>query len=256
MMRVCHLDTCPVGIATQNPSCGPASPGKPEFVETLLREYIARRSASTSPRWLPHASRGVGHVDALDTDARSSTGRRGLDLTPVLTPGRGPTGTHTRAQDHGLEKALDHELITLARAPRARRAGPGRSACATSTDRRHDARPRGDQARTARPADGHVDHADRLDAAVVRAFCRAAHAAASATPTTSRQGPLGRPRRRAPGPVAPAPPSTTSSPATSSPTARRPASSSCAARSASGSASATPARPRSSRAWATTAAST
>jgi glutamate synthase (NADPH) large chain len=99
MMRVCHLDTCPVGIATQTPALRAKFNGKPEFVETFF-EYIAEEVrellASLGLRTLDEA---VGRVDLLSSvlaapDVPEGTGRR-----------------QTRLQDHGLEKALDHRFM-------------------------------------------------------------------------------------------------------------------------------------------------
>ena len=118
MMRVCHLDTCPVGVATQNPELRARFSGKPEFVETFF-EYIAEEVrehlAALGFRTLAEA---IGHVDSLHTDrAVEHWKAAGLDLTPVLTQVEDPTGGtayQTVGQDHGLEKALDHQLIALA----------------------------------------------------------------------------------------------------------------------------------------------
>ncbi len=117
MMRVCHLDTCPVGIATQNPELRARFSGKPEFVETFF-EYIAEEVrehlASLGLRSLDEA---VGRVDLLETrEAVDHWKAAGLDLAPVLTPLKLPEGTslrRTTSQDHGLEKALDHTLISM-----------------------------------------------------------------------------------------------------------------------------------------------
>ena len=140
MMRVCHLDTCPVGIATQNPELRARFTGKPEFVETFF-EYIAEEVrehlAALGFRSIEEA---VGQRRAARRHgARSSTGRpSGLDLAPILAVRRArrpaPPRHHTTAQDHGLEKALDHELIELAgrRCATASRCGSS-CRCATST---------------------------------------------------------------------------------------------------------------------------
>jgi glutamate synthase (NADPH) large chain len=119
MMRVCHLDTCPVGVATQNPELRARFSGKPEFVETFF-EYIAEEVrehlAALGFRSIAEA---IGHVDSLHTDrAVEHWKAAGLDLSPVLTMVEDPTGGtayQTVKQDHGLEKALDHQLIALAR---------------------------------------------------------------------------------------------------------------------------------------------
>jgi glutamate synthase (NADPH/NADH) large chain len=118
MMRVCHLDTCPVGVATQNPELRKRFSGKPEFVENFF-EYIAEEVreilASLGFRSVAEA---VGHVEALDTRrAVDHWKAAGLDLTPILHQPESPwpQDLHcTKGQDHGLEKALDNELISLA----------------------------------------------------------------------------------------------------------------------------------------------
>ena len=118
MMRVCHLDTCPVGVATQNPVLRERFPGKPEFVETFF-EFIAQQVrallAELGFRTLDEAT---GRVDALDVrKAVDHWKADGLDLSPVLSMPEVPEGTSLRKrvdQDHGLEEALDNTLIQLA----------------------------------------------------------------------------------------------------------------------------------------------
>jgi glutamate synthase (NADPH/NADH) large chain len=117
MMRVCHLDTCPVGVATQNPELRKRFSGKPEFVVTFF-EYIAEEVreylAALGLRTLEEA---VGRVDLLDTAlAVSHWKASGLDLTPVLhdVPSYDGPRHQTVAQDHSLDKALDNTLIQLA----------------------------------------------------------------------------------------------------------------------------------------------
>ncbi len=115
MMRVCHLDTCPVGIATQTPALRAKFNGKPEFVETFF-EYIAEEVrellASLGLRTLEEA---VGRVDLLDADlAIAHWKAAGLDLSSVLAVPDVPDDMarhQTRLQDHGLEKALDHQFM-------------------------------------------------------------------------------------------------------------------------------------------------
>ena len=118
MMRACHLDTCPVGVATQNPELRARFSGKPEFVVTFF-EYIATEVreylAALGFRSLGEA---VGHVELLDTRAAIDHWKAsGLDLGPVLVrprPAAGSALRHTTDQDHGLHKALDNQLIALA----------------------------------------------------------------------------------------------------------------------------------------------
>jgi glutamate synthase (NADPH) large chain len=115
MMRVCHLDTCPVGIATQTPALRAKFNGRPEFVETFF-EYIAEEVrehlAALGLRSLEEA---IGRVDLLDSDhAVAHWKAAGLDLSPVLTMPDVPESMarhQTRGQDHGLEKALDHQFL-------------------------------------------------------------------------------------------------------------------------------------------------
>jgi glutamate synthase (NADPH/NADH) large chain/glutamate synthase (ferredoxin) len=115
MMRVCHLDTCPVGVATQNPELRARFNGKPEFVENYFRfiaEDIRHYLAELGFRSIDEA---VGHAEMLDTgDGIAHWKSKGLDLTPLFAvPGTGER-RRTRAQEHGLEEALDRTLIQLA----------------------------------------------------------------------------------------------------------------------------------------------
>ncbi|HVB06536.1 MAG TPA: glutamate synthase large subunit [Acidimicrobiales bacterium] len=121
MMRVCHLDTCPVGIATQNPELRKRFNGKPEFVETFFRylaEEVREHLAALGYATIEEA---VGHVESLDTtEAVGHWKAQGLDLSPLLVaaePFHGSTELHkVRDQDHGLALALDNVLIAEARA--------------------------------------------------------------------------------------------------------------------------------------------
>lgn len=117
MMRVCHLDTCPVGVATQNPELRQRYTGKAEFVVNFF-EFIAEevRSylASLGFRSLDEAIGEVGLIDP--SEAVQHWKAEGLDLTPVLS--ETPTWeddhrSQVRSQDHSLEKALDNTLIQL-----------------------------------------------------------------------------------------------------------------------------------------------
>ena len=118
MMRVCHLDTCPVGVATQRPELRQHYSGKAEFVITFF-EYVAQEVreilASLGFRSLQEA---IGHVEVLDVQrAVEHWKAAGLDLSPVLhlpTLPEGTPVTQVVAQDHGLERALDKTLIALA----------------------------------------------------------------------------------------------------------------------------------------------
>ena len=115
MMRVCHLDTCPVGIATQNPVLRERFTGKPEFVENFFEfvaEEVRELLASLGLRTLDEA---IGRVDLLDTAAAVGQWKAaGLDLSPMLAqPDGGPPTDRRwrRPQDHGLDKALDHRFL-------------------------------------------------------------------------------------------------------------------------------------------------
>ena len=116
MMRVCHLDTCPVGIATQNPVLRERFAGQPEFVETFFEfvaEEVRELLAELGFRTLAEA---IGQVELLDVrPAIDHWKASGLDLRPILakpTSGFVDQDLHcTKAQDHGLDRALDVELI-------------------------------------------------------------------------------------------------------------------------------------------------
>ncbi|GHG71590.1 glutamate synthase large subunit [Streptomyces griseocarneus] len=118
MMRVCHLDTCPVGIATQNPVLRERFNGKAEFVVNFfefIAEEVRELLAELGFRTLEEA---VGHAELLDTGrAVGHWKAQGLDLEPLLHVPDLPEGAvrhRTTAQDHGLAKALDNQLIKLA----------------------------------------------------------------------------------------------------------------------------------------------
>ncbi|KHL19166.1 glutamate synthase (NADPH/NADH) large chain [Mumia flava] len=117
MMRVCHLDTCPVGVATQNRELRKKFSGKPEFVVNFF-EYIAEEVreylAALGFRSIDEA---VGHAEMLDTtEAVAHWKASGLDLSPILHVPELPEGAALHqvvGQDHGLDRALDNELIAL-----------------------------------------------------------------------------------------------------------------------------------------------
>ncbi|MFZ0877045.1 MAG: glutamate synthase-related protein, partial [Pseudonocardiaceae bacterium] len=119
MMRVCHLDTCPVGVATQNPVLRAKFTGKAEYVVNFfqfiaqeVREYLAALGFRT-------LEEAVGRTEMLDTrPAIDHWKAAGLDLSPILDlpSDLDPAAARhrTREQDHGLDKALDNTLIALA----------------------------------------------------------------------------------------------------------------------------------------------
>jgi len=117
MMRVCHLNTCPVGIATQDPELRKKFEGKPEhvvnfmmFIATEMREYMAQLGFRTVDEM-------VGHVECLDANqAIAHWKARHIDLSAILARPDVPQDwpLHcVETQDHGLEKALDRQLVEL-----------------------------------------------------------------------------------------------------------------------------------------------
>jgi glutamate synthase (NADPH/NADH) large chain len=120
MMRVCHLDTCPVGVATQNPVLRERYTGQAEhvvnyfhFIANEVREYLAELGFRT-------LDEAIGHAEMLDVDGAVEHWKaKGLDLTPIFEV---PETTYSsarrrvRGQDHGLDQALDRTLIQLAEA--------------------------------------------------------------------------------------------------------------------------------------------
>ncbi len=119
MMRVCHLDTCPVGVATQNPVLRARYTGRAEHVVNFFRfiaEEVRELLAELGFRSLDEA---IGHAEVLDTrEAVDHWKASGLDLTAVLHVPELPVGAsrhQTVPQDHGLAKALDNDLIALCR---------------------------------------------------------------------------------------------------------------------------------------------
>jgi glutamate synthase (NADPH/NADH) large chain len=119
MMRVCHLDTCPVGIATQNPVLRQRFGGAPELVETFF-EYIAEEVREyLAALGLRSIEEAVGRVDLLEAaQAVDHWKASGLDLTPILRQPDLPEGADrhcTQTQDHGLDRALDHQFMEACR---------------------------------------------------------------------------------------------------------------------------------------------
>ena len=120
MMRKCHLNTCPVGVATQDPELRKKFTGKPEHVVNyffMVAEDARQIMAELGFRTIDEM---IGRVDMLEVDKAIEHWKASdLDLTPLLTPVKKPhPGVEvycTIKQDHGLDKALDNDLITLAR---------------------------------------------------------------------------------------------------------------------------------------------
>ena len=268
LMRVCHLDTCPVGVATQNPELRARFSGKPEFVETFfeflaqeVREYLSElgfRSPRRGDRPLRAARRRPRH--------RALEGRRPRPQPRARTVRSSPRtsrATTAAAQKHELEKHFDQQLIRLS----ADALDHGEKTVielpirnterAVGTMLGHEVTKR--HGEHGLPAGTIEVVAHRLGRAVARRLHAERHHAAArgrlATTTSARASPAARSSsvRRA---ARCSRPSATSSPATSSATARPRAACSSAASWGSGSWCATPARPPSSRASATTRSST
>ncbi|MEQ1759869.1 MAG: glutamate synthase large subunit, partial [Vicinamibacterales bacterium] len=118
MMRVCHLNTCPVGIATQDPELRKKFTGKPEFVENFFRfiaEEVRELMAQLGFRTINEM---IGRADCLDVEnAVDHWKAKGLDLAPLFHVPALPASVSrrkTREQDHGLDVALDNDLIRAA----------------------------------------------------------------------------------------------------------------------------------------------
>jgi glutamate synthase (ferredoxin) len=119
MMRVCHLNTCPVGVATQDPELRKQFSGKPEFVENFfrfiaeeVREYMAQLGFKTMDEM-------IGRVDRLNVrPAVEHYKAKGLDYSAILYDPDLPKDyarRRTTLQDHGLTAALDNRLIEACR---------------------------------------------------------------------------------------------------------------------------------------------
>ena len=118
MMRVCHLDTCPVGIATQNPELRKRFTGQADFVVNFfefIAEEVRELLASLGFRTLEEV---IGHPELIDlTPAVEHWKAKGLDLSPILSVPDLPEGAARRCittQQHGLEAVLDRDLIKAA----------------------------------------------------------------------------------------------------------------------------------------------
>jgi len=119
MMRKCHLNTCPVGIATQNKELRKKFNGSPDYVVNYLfmvaeeaREIMAQLGFRT-------VNEMIGRVDVLEMQKAIDHWKAdGIDLSAILTPIQKPhpeVGTYcTQAQDHGLDQVLDMKLLDLA----------------------------------------------------------------------------------------------------------------------------------------------
>ncbi len=267
MMRVCHLNTCPVGIATQDPELRAKFSGTPELVENFfrfvameVREHMAELGFRTMDEM-------IGRADCLDVEnAVTHWKAKGIDLAPLLHQPNFQASVsrrRIREQDHGLSDALDNDLIRAAMPALERREPVDLKAFIRNADRtcRHDARVRGDQAlRRARPAGRHhpcdVYGNGRPELWRIHPARDDLHARGRRQ-RRLRQGAIWRtPDRPRAASCPPSSPKRTSSSATSPFTARRVARGTCEASPASASAFATAARPWWWKVSAITAAST
>jgi glutamate synthase (ferredoxin) len=119
MMRVCHLNTCPVGVATQDPQLRAKFNGKPEFVEnffTFIAQEVRELMAQLGFRTIDEM---IGRADCLDIEhAADHWKANGLDLAPLLHVPDLPASVARHKvieQDHGLDRAFDNELIARCR---------------------------------------------------------------------------------------------------------------------------------------------
>ena len=114
MMRACHLDTCPVGIATQNPVLRERFSGRPEFIVNFF-EFIAQEvRALLAELGFTSLEDAIGHAELLDVDSAIAHWKTaGLDLTPVLYVDHDAEDSlrNTSKQDHELEQQLDMRLL-------------------------------------------------------------------------------------------------------------------------------------------------
>ena len=116
MMRKCHLNTCPVGVATQDPVLREKFTGQPEHVINYLFMVAEQVREFMAERGFRKLKEIVGRTDLLDTDqAIEHWKARGLNLEPILMtaekPHPGVNVTCSMRQEHGLEEALDKDLI-------------------------------------------------------------------------------------------------------------------------------------------------
>jgi len=116
MMRKCHLNTCPVGVATQDPELRKRFSGKPEYIINFftmiaqeVREWMARLGFRTMAEM-------IGRSDLLDVNPAVDFWKaRGLDFAKILYRPQGRDYSCVEKQEHGLDQVLDRELIRLSR---------------------------------------------------------------------------------------------------------------------------------------------
>jgi len=115
MMRVCHLDTCPVGVATQNPELRKKFTGKPEYVVNFMLYIAEEMREIMAELGFKTINEMVGHSDRLETnEAIAHWKAKGLDFSAIFhRPAESDLGPVycVQKQDHGLDKALDNEVL-------------------------------------------------------------------------------------------------------------------------------------------------
>ena len=125
MMRVCHLNTCPVGVATQDPELRKRFEGKPEHVVNFMMFVAEELRGIMAELGFHTVDEMVGRVDMLETrEVITHWKAKGVDLSQILHKPDVPPGVAIRCvrqQEHGLEKALDNKLIELVRPALERR---------------------------------------------------------------------------------------------------------------------------------------
>ena len=139
MMRVCHLNTCPVGIATQDPELRKTFNGRPEFVQNFFRFVAAEVRELMAALGFRTVDQMVGRVECLDfAPATDHWKAHGVDLSPLLfvpDPEDDVARRNTYQQDAGLAHVLDHHLIEGATAALEHRAAVEMSFPIRNTDR-------------------------------------------------------------------------------------------------------------------------
>ena len=115
MMRVCHLDTCPVGVATQNPELRDKFTGTPDHVVNFLRFIAEDMREIMAELGFRTVNEMIGRTDRLEPKKAIALWKTaGIDLTPILhQPEVGPqVGRYCQIpQDHGLDEALDNTTL-------------------------------------------------------------------------------------------------------------------------------------------------
>jgi glutamate synthase domain-containing protein 2/glutamate synthase domain-containing protein 1/glutamate synthase domain-containing protein 3 len=115
MMRVCHLNTCPVGVATQDPELRKKFAGEPEHVVNFMRMIAEEVRELMAQLGFKQMNKMIGRTDRLEVKkAVEHWKARGLDFSKILFQPEVPTGVGrfcTEAQDHGLDQALDNTVL-------------------------------------------------------------------------------------------------------------------------------------------------